>query len=350
MSGLIADIGGTNARFGMVGDDGITRQVLRLACRDFPTLVDACRHYLTHLGAAEPPRAGAIAVASPVSGDEVKMTNHIWSFSVEETRRQLGFDTLNVINDFVAIALSLPHLFGDDVVKVGTGEALPHGAIGVLGPGTGLGVSAMIPTGLGWTPLTSEGGHVTAPAFDDREAAVLAAVRRHRLRSGKDDHVSAERVISGPGLVNLYQAIAEVDGVAVDPAITPPECTRRAIDGSCPIAVNTVAMFSEMLGTIAANLALTLNARGGIYIAGGIVPQLGETFVKSGFRARFEDKGRFGGYLQSIPTWVVVEPLPAFVGLATLVGGRAAVTHHLPGEISSTTSAEASSASDGGAK
>ncbi len=332
MSGLIADIGGTNARFALVGDDGITRDVLRLACRDYPTLLDACSHYLAQTGGAERPRAAAIAVASPVAGDEVKMTNHVWSFSIEETRRRLGLDNLAVINDFVAIALSLPHLFGEDVAKIGAGEAQPHAATGVLGPGTGLGVSAMIPTGLGWTPLTSEGGHVTAPAFDDREAAVLAVVRRHRREAGKDEHVSSERVISGPGLVNLYRAIAEVDGQSADPAITPAECTRRAINGSCTIAVKTLAMFSEVLGTIAADLALTLNARGGIYIAGGIVPQLGDTFIKSGFRARFEDKGRFGGYLQSIPTWVVVEPLPAFVGLATLVGGRAAVTHRMPGE------------------
>jgi glucokinase len=334
VSGLIADIGGTNARFALVGDDGITRDVLRLACRDYPTLVDACTHYLAETG-AERPRAAAIAVASPVTGDQVTMTNHVWSFSIEETRRRLGFDSLWVINDFVAIALSLPHLFGEDIVKVGTGEAQPHAAIGVLGPGTGLGVSAMLPTGLGWTPLTSEGGHATAPAFDDREAAVLSVIRRHRREAGEDDHVSAERVISGPGLLNLYRAVAELEGRPADPAMTPPECTRRAIDGTCPISMATLAMFSEMLGTVAANLALILNARGGIYIAGGIIPQLGDAFVKSGFRARFEDKGRFGGYLQAIPTWVVVEPLPAFVGLATLVGGRAGVTHRPPGELAS---------------
>ncbi|MFO1128440.1 MAG: glucokinase [Rhodospirillales bacterium] len=325
MSGLIADIGGTNARFGLVGEDGHTRNVVRLVCRDFPTLGDACVHYLAEVG--ERPKAAAIAVASPVSGDEVKMTNHVWSFSIEETRRRLGLESLEVINDFVAIALSLPHLFGDDVVKIGNGDAQPHAAMGVLGPGTGLGVSAMIPTGLGWTPLTSEGGHVTAPAFDDREADVLAMVRRHRREAGKDDHVSSERVISGPGLLNLYRAIAAIEGRPVDPDLTPPELTRRAVAGACPIAVETVAMFCEMLGTVAADLALTLNARGGIYVAGGIVPQLGDTFVNSGFRRRFEDKGRFGGYLQTIPTWIVVEPLPAFVGLATLIGGRAAVPH-----------------------
>lgn len=324
MTGLIADIGGTNARFALVGDDGKTHAVLRLACRDFPTLADAGRHYLAHVGTAAAPTVGAIAVASPVAGDQVRMTNHVWSFSIEETRRQLGLESLEVINDFVAVALAVPHLIGEDLVKIGDGQPLARAAIGVLGPGTGLGVSAMIPAGLGWSPLTSEGGHVTAPAFDDREAAVLAILRRRRRAAGKDGHVSAERVISGPGLVNLYSAIAELDGDAADAAITPPECTRRALDRSCPVAGKALAMFCEMLGTVAANLALTLNARGGIYVAGGIVPQLGEAFIASGFRRRFQDKGRFGGYLAGIPTWMVVDPLPAFVGLATLVSGRGA--------------------------
>lgn len=324
MTGLIADIGGTNARFALVGADGKTHRVLRLACRDFPSLADAARHYLGEIEDHPAPTAGAIAVASPVGGDLVRMTNHVWSFSIEETRRQLGLDSLEVINDFVAIALGVPHLIEEDIVKIGSGQPLARAAIGVLGPGTGLGVSAMIPAGLGWSPLTSEGGHVTAPAFDDREAAVLAILRRRRREAGKDQHVSAERVISGPGLINLYTAIAELDGLPPDPAITPPECTQRAMAGSCPIAAAAVAMFCEMLGTVAANLALTLNAKGGIYVAGGIVPQLGDAFVNSGFRRRFEDKGRFGGYLSGIPTWMVVEPLPAFVGLATLVTGRGA--------------------------
>jgi glucokinase len=325
MTGLIADIGGTNARFALVGDDGKIHEVVRLVCRDYPTLVDAARHYLDRIGAAAAPAAGAIAIASPVAGDQVEMTNHGWTFSIEATRRQLGLDSLEVINDFVAVALGVPHFVAEDIVKIGDGQPQARAAIGVLGPGTGLGVSAMLPMGPGgWLPLTSEGGHVTAPAFNDREAAVLQAVRRRRLAAGKDAHVSAERVISGPGLVNLYTAIAELDGDAADPAITPADCTRRAMDGSCPVAIKTVAMFCEMLGTVAANLALTINARGGIYVAGGIVPQLGEAFVTSGFRRRFQDKGRFGGYLANIPTWMVVEPLPAFVGLATLVSARGA--------------------------
>ena len=156
---------------------------------------------------------------------------------------------------------------------------------------------------------------MTLAAFDDREAAVLAVLRR---RFG---HVSAERVLSGPGLVNLYHAVAEVRAVAGDPAITPPECTGRALDGSCPISIEALDLFCVMLGTVAANLALTIDARGGIFIGGGIVPQMADAFAQSAFRARFESKGRFGPYLAAIPTSIIVRPLPAFAGLAALVSG-----------------------------
>jgi glucokinase len=316
MIGLIADIGGTNARFALVDADGSTREPLRLACRDYPTLPAACEDYLAKVGSANRPRVAAMAIASPILGDEVQMTNHVWSFSIEETRRQLHLDTLDVINDLAAVALAVPHLAGEDLIKIGSGEPVPHTAMGVVGAGTGIGMSAMIPTGLGWTPLSGEGGHATAPASDDREAAVISVLRR------RFEHVSIERMVCGPGLVNIYFAIAELDGKEADPAMTPPECTKRALEQSCPIASEATAMFASLLGNVSGNLALTLNARGGIFIAGGIVPQLGETFLNSAFRTRFESKGRFTQYLQAIPTYLIVRDLPAFVGLAALVSGR----------------------------
>lgn len=316
MAGLIADIGGTNVRFALVGDDGSISRVQPLRCASFPSLIDACEAYLAGIAVGSRPRHGALAVASPITGDQVRMTNHPWSFSIEETRRQLSLETLDVINDFIAVALGVPHLTGGDVQRVGGGEADPHAAIGVLGAGTGLGMSGLIRIpGGGRVPLSSEGGHVTLPAFDDREEVVLAVLRR---RFG---HVSAERVLSGPGLVNLYHAVAEVRGLPGDPAITPPECTGRALDGSCPISAETLDLFCAMLGTVAANLALTIDARGGIFIGGGIVPQMAESFSQSSFRSRFESKGRFGPYLAAIPTSIIVRPLPAFAGLAALVSG-----------------------------
>lgn len=319
MPGLIADIGGTNVRFARVEEDATISLVARMKVADHPTLADACVAYLEGPG-AQPgvprPRHAALAVASPVLSDQVRMTNHRWAFSIEETRRQLGLDTLDVINDFAAVALGLPFLTRADVHRIGGGEPDPHAPLAVLGAGTGLGMAGLVrPRGGGFVPLTSEGGHVTMPAFDDREAAVLAALRGDFERG----HVSAERVISGPGLVNLYRAIAEIDNRPADPAITPVECTARAAARSCPIAGEAVGMFCRMLGTIAANLALTLDARGGVFIGGGIAPKMGEQFINSGFRTRFEEKGRFGGYLAAIPTSLITRPLPAFAGLATLV-------------------------------
>lgn len=316
MSGLIADIGGTNIRLALVADDGGISSALALRCADYPTLVAACEAYLRTVSPDAPPRSGALAVASPITSDLIQMTNHVWSFSIEETRRRLGLETLDVINDFIAVALGVPHLGTGDVVRVGGGVADPHAPVGVIGAGTGLGMAALVRTaGGGRIPLSSEGGHVTMPAFDEREAAILALLRSEL------GHVSAERVLSGPGLINLYEVIAQLQGRQPDPDITPAECTARAVAGTCPISVETLDVFCRMLGTIASNLALTLNARGGIYVGGGIVPQLGEAFLRSGFRSRFEDKGRFGPYLATMPTWVISRPLPAFAGLAALVQG-----------------------------
>lgn len=314
MTGLIADIGGTNARFATVDARGNIHGVRILACSDFPTLASACEHFIEGSGLATRPRRAAIAVASPVLGDHIRMTNHIWEFSIEATRQELGFDHLDVVNDFAAVALSLPHLLPDDIRPIGGGTADTTATMAAIGPGTGLGMAGLIPIGDGRRRvLPTEGGHVTLPACDDREAAVISALRR------KFGHVSAERVISGPGIVNLYHAIAEVDGIEGDPAMTGPEATSRAIAGSCPICMEALAMFAVMLGTITSNLALMLDTRGGIFLAGGILPSLGEHFPAGAFRQRFEDKGRFREYLSSIPTVLIERSVPAFVGLAALV-------------------------------
>lgn len=316
MAGLIADIGGTNVRFALVDDEGAISQIMPLRCAEFPTLVDACQAYLAGVALASRPRHAALAVASPILGDHVRMTNHPWEFSIAETRQVLELETLDVINDFIAVALGIPHLSGPDLLRVGGGDPDPHATIGVLGAGTGLGMSGLVRTaGGGRVPLSSEGGHVTLAAFDDRETEILAAVRR---RFG---HVSAERVLSGPGLVNLYNAVAEVRGLTADPAISPPECTDRGLQRTCPISTEALDLFFTMLGTVAADLALTLDARGGIYIGGGIIPRMTDAFIQSSFRTRFEDKGRFGTYLGAIPTFVIVRSLPAFAGLAALVSG-----------------------------
>ena len=306
---LVGDIGGTNARFGLVSPDGSLLHSRVLADADYPGIGEAIEAYLADRGGLPQPRRGAIAIASPVGGDEVRMTNHPWVFSISGLRTRLGFERLEVINDFTAQALALPHLKAEDKTVIGRGSPEEGWPIGVLGPGSGLGVSGMIPHGKHWIPLTGEGGHGTMAPFTDRESDVLGALRR-RL-----DHVSAERVLSGPGLVNLYQSLTEIDGVPAKQytAAQISDAETCKTDALCEEATQ---MFCAMLGATAGNLALTLGARGGVYIAGGIVPRLGERFAASQFRERFEAKGRLRDYLATIPTYVVIHKLPAFLGCA----------------------------------
>ena len=312
---LVGDIGGTNARFGLVSPDGELLHSRVLADADYPGIGEAIDAYLAERDGLPRPRRGAIAIASPVAGDEVRMTNHPWAFSISGLKSRLRFHRLEVINDFTAQALALPHLKDGDKVKIGAGEAAPGFPIGVLGPGSGLGVSGLVPTGKRWIPLTGEGGHATMPPITDRESAVLGAMRRHL------DHVSGERVLSGPGLVNLYNSLAEVDGVPAR-QYTAAQITDADTGRSDPLCSEATEMFCAMLGTVAGNLALTLGAKGGVYIGGGIVPRLGERFAASGFRERFEAKGRFHEYLGAIPTYVVTHRLPAFLGCAAALMER----------------------------
>jgi glucokinase len=311
---LVADIGATNARFGLVSPKRVVLHTRTLAVADHPTIADAIGIYLGERGALPMPHQGALAIASAITGDRVAMTNHPWSFSISALKSQFGFDRLEVINDFTALALALPHLSSADRQPVGGGAPVTGTPIGVLGSGSGLGVSGLIPSGAGWISLSSEGGHATMAAASDRESAVLDHMRRNF------DHVSAERVLSGPGLVNLYNTLAALDGVS-SRGYTAAQITDPGIGAADPLCAEATSLFCAMLGTMAANLALTLGARGGIYIGGGIVPHLGQRFAESPFRARFEAKGRFSHYLAAIPTWVVTHPLPAFLGCAAVLSG-----------------------------
>jgi glucokinase len=309
---LVGDIGGTHARFGLVSPDSKVLYSRTLSDEDYPTIEAALAAFLEERGPLPMPRRGAIAIASPITGDQVAMTNHPWRFSIRALGERFGFDRLEVINDFTALALALPHLRPEERLPVGGGTAVTDMPIGVLGPGSGLGVSGLVPSKSGWIALNGEGGHATMAPASDRESAVLNQMRHHF------DHISAERVLSGPGLVNLYNTLAQLDGVPAR-GYRAPQVTDLALSGEDPLCVETLGMFCAMLGTMAGNLALTIGARGGVYIGGGIVPKLGQTFVDSPFRERFEAKGRFHTYLAAIPTFVVTHPLPAFLGCAALL-------------------------------
>ncbi len=314
---LLADIGGTNARFAIETAPGRFEAVQVLSCGDHATLGDAIRTYLAApaVAAFGKVQHAAIAIANPVDGDQIRMTNHHWQFSIEALRQEVGFDTLLVVNDFTALARSLPHLVDGDKVQVGGGTARAGAPLGLLGAGTGLGVSGLIPAGASWTALCSEGGHVSFSPVNALEVAILQYAWR------EFDHVSCERFLSGAGVELIYRALAHHHGQEVE-ALGAPEISRRALSGECALSSEVLDVFCGMLGTVAGNLAVTLGAQGGVYIGGGIVPRLGERFATSSFRTRFEQKGRFSAYLSQVPTYVITAQYPAFLGVSAILSEK----------------------------
>jgi glucokinase len=274
---------------------------------DYAGPIDAVRTYLGDRKVSE----AVFAVATPVVADRIALTNSPWDFSIEATRQALGLDRLRVINDFTAQALAIPVLRADELQQIGDGEPAPGQAIGVIGPGTGLGVAGLLPAGQHWQPIPGEGGHVSLAPHDEVEEAVLV---RLRARFG---HVSNERVLSGPGLVNLATALAALEGVDLTLA-EPSEVAERARSGACRFCSAALIHFSGLLGAAAGDLALTLGARGGIYIGGGLCLSLGELFQRERFRASFAAKGRLRYFLEPIPTYLVVHHDPGLLGAAAL--------------------------------
>ncbi|HZX27920.1 MAG TPA: glucokinase [Telluria sp.] len=317
---LLADIGGTNARFALETAPRQFDAVTVLPCDAYGTLGQAVAAYLDSqavrgLGTGVV-RHAALAIANPIDGDEVRMTNHHWSFSIAALKQELALESLLVVNDFAALALSLPHLADGDRSQVGAGGRLPGRPIGLIGPGTGLGVAGLVPAGDRWVALASEGGHATFSPVGQFEADVL------RQLESEHGHVSAERLLSGAGLEVLHRCLS---GESLRAA----EITSHAVERRCPACVSTVETFCGILGTVAGNVALTLGATGGMYIGGGIVPRLGPLFFDSPFRARFENKGRLRPYMERIPTYLITHKFPAFLGVSALLADHLAA----PGRI-----------------
>ncbi len=318
---LLADIGGTNARFAWQAAAGQPIEKLRIyRCTEHASLFLAIRRYLSDI--AQPaPAVASIAIANPVTGDLVQMTNHGWSFSVAELRHALGLRRLLVLNDFTALALALPLLTDQDRRQVGGSEAKETASIALIGPGTGLGVSGLLPDGRGgWVPLQGEGGHVSLAANSPREQQVLSWL------DARYGHASAERAICGQGLCDLHAALQAIDDAASVPSrLSAADILQAALERGDARCVETVDLFCAFLGSVAGNLALTLGSRGGVYVGGGIVPRLGQVFDRSAFRARFEAKGRFSGFLAEIPVYVIVAPKsPALAGAAAALDRNAA--------------------------
>jgi glucokinase len=314
---LLADVGGTNARFAIETAPRQFEAVSVLPCAGYPSLGAAAAAYLAsdavsaHVASI---RDAAIAIANPVDGDQVRMTNHTWSFSIAALREELDLATLLVVNDFTALAMALPHLRPSQRTRIGGGTELPGRTIGLIGPGTGLGVSGIVPIDGRWAALASEGGHASFAPADETEIEIMRQLWR------EFGHASAERLLSGPGIELIYRVVSGATLGAAD-------ITQRALDGIDPDCMRSVDIFCGVLGSVAGNVALTLGATGGMYIGGGIVPRLGDLFAQSPFRERFEAKGRLHAYLSRIPTFLITEQYPAFLGVSAILSEQPAHRH-----------------------
>jgi glucokinase len=306
---LLADIGGTHARFALTvnGQPGPVEDI-RVASH--PRTADALAAFLArHPGTQL--RGAVLAGAGPVYDNRIAMTNSAWVIDGAELARGFDLPWVQVINDFEALAWALPALGPEHLHAIGGGKPLPGAPCAVLGPGTGLGVACLVHGARGLDAVVSEGGHASLPSASVREDAIVGYLR------SRFGHVSAERALSGGGLVNLYGAVAALDGVAV-PDRDAAEISQEGVAGTCPTCRTALDLFCAFLGTFAGDAALMFGARGGIYIAGGIVPKFLDFFANSQFRPRFESKGRLSKYLQGVPTQVILHKDPAFVGLAYL--------------------------------
>jgi glucokinase len=307
---LIADIGGTNARFALMDEEnGGVGPLHRVKLDSFTGVAEAIGSFLEAHGDGQTPRGAVLAAAGPVSANRVRLTNRGWVVDGAEIARALGIGAVRVVNDFAAVSWSLPGLTRADLFPLGGEAAEPGEPMAVLGPGTGLGVGAFLPPD---RALVTEGGHASLAAHDAREAAVI-----EWLRPRHGGHVSAERVLSGMGLANLHAALAALDGAAA-PERDAAAVTEAALSGECDLCREALSMFCALLGGVAGDLALLYGARGGVFVAGGIAPRFPEFLAASAFRARFEAKGRFREWLQPVPTHLVTRLDAAMLGLAAL--------------------------------
>lgn len=304
---LIADIGGTNARFALLTEAGEITKQITLPCADFPGPVEAITEYLSRTNGKHPHRA-CLSVACPTGTDHLSLTNNHWAFSVEETRKATGLEQLHMINDFTAQTLAIPHIPISELIQVGGGKRELTQTMAALGPGTGLGVGGILPTRHGWQSIDGEGGHAPFAPTNDYEMEIWLQLRQSL------DYITSEHLLSGTGIVRLYNAIAALEGTSGE-TVSAAQITERGVTGQCQTCQTTLNAFCGMLGTFANSVALTMGARGGVYIGGGIVPRFSEFFVSSEFRKRFESGYPNEQYLSEIPCFIVMAQNPALLGL-----------------------------------
>lgn len=312
-TGLVGDIGGTNARLAVVDSAGRIRNPKTYPAKEYSSLTEVIGEYLETTVGRQKLHTAAIAVAGPVVDGEIEFTNLDWRVSEGELIGTFEFHAARLINDFAAQALAAPVLDADDLRTIGP---LARGAEGapilVLGAGTGFGTAMVVRTERGDIAIPSEGGHAAFAPYDGVEAAIWASLRRTHGR------VSIERLLSGPGLYSLYRGLADVRGVAAD-LKDEKEVLAAGQTGGDLLADETLDRFCEILGSVAGDIALTCGARGGVYVSGGMAPRMADRLASGGFRRRFEDKGRLSDYTREIPTHLVVHPFAALVGAARVL-------------------------------
>lgn len=308
---LIGDIGGTNARFALTdGRDKTFSEIAKLKCADFESADAAIRHYLESVGAGTP-LVICLAAAGPIVDERVRFTNNPWVIVAGDLRQSFPGATVQLLNDFEAIAYSIPLLDSDDCLAVGLpladSLALDAYTVGVLGPGTGLGAVGLVKRGDLVLPLAGEASHGGFAPETQVQLEILTALRE------RFDRVSTERLVSGPGLENLYWAITQIHGERRTP-LGAAEIFAAAIEHSDGLAAEAVQVFFELLGQFAGDFALALGAEDGIYIAGGIVRRYPELIANSTFRAGFERKGRHRSLMERIPTQLILHEQPGLLG------------------------------------
>ncbi len=324
---LVADIGGTNARFGLIhlgsGPEDSNqqqgfqpRQQITLKCAEHPSIVAMAKAYCVKAG-IDVPHYACLAIAGPIEDGWVKMTNLNWSFCVEDMRQELGMTALEVINDFAALAYATPFLRADEIRHLRPGKANPQAPMVVMGPGTGFGMAALVPLDGDWRILPTEGGHCNLAPGNERELAVRAWLAR------TEEHVSIEDVLSGRGLVSIYKALAERNGAKADD-LSPADVSSRGLANDDPLCREALETFCELLGSVAGDKALSLGAKGGVYLGGGIIPRIAGFIAQTGFNERFVHKGPMRGYVSDIPVNMIINDV------AALVGTGAWVVNHTP--------------------
>lgn len=312
-TGLVGDIGGTNARLAVVDSAGRIRNPKTYPAEEYGSLTEVIAEYLETTVGRQRLHNAVLAVAGPVVDGEIEFTNLDWRISEAELIGAFEFHAVRLVNDFAAQAMAAPVLDADDLRSIGeVGRGAEGAPMLVLGAGTGFGVAMLARTDRGDVAIPSEGGHAAFAPYDLVEATIWEGLRKVHGR------VSVERLLSGPGLYALYRGLAEVRGVAAD-LRDEKEVMAAGQQGGDLLAEETLERFCEMLGSVAGDIALTTGARGGVYVSGGIAPRLADRLASGGFRRRFEDKGRLSDFMHDIPTYLIVHPYAALVGAARLL-------------------------------